>query len=93
MRATVYRSNTGYEEFASYYSDCVSSVKVVSVKKLREFSTADTEEFQVTLAATYIKEYPAGSGRIPEFYLLVPNPNEAGPWLNHITHPSKLLSG
>lgn len=81
MRTAAYRSERGYEEFAASYSDYVNSVKAISVKKLPEFSTADSEEFQVSLDATYIQEYPAGSGRIPEFYVLVPNPNEAGGWL------------
>lgn len=81
MRTASLEPDADFEEFSASYRDYVKSVKVVSVKKLPEFSEPGREEFQVTLDATYIKPYPAGSGQIPMFYILVPDPEHQGGWL------------
>ncbi|MFH1150366.1 MAG: hypothetical protein V1748_07820 [Actinomycetota bacterium] len=70
-----------YQQFVDSYQPYVDTVKVVSVKKLPEFSTAEREEFQVEFDATYIKQYPAGSGYLPTFYVVVPDTQNEGKWL------------
>ena len=72
---------TSFEEFKASYADYVDSVRVVSVKKLPEFSAPDRETFQVDLDSRYIKNYPAGSGEIPSFWTVVPDPANPGSWL------------
>lgn len=81
MRTMSLQQEADYDEFVASYRDYVSSVQVASVEKLPNFSTPEREEFQVELDATYIKPYPAGSGQIPGFYVLVPDPNQNGAWL------------
>jgi hypothetical protein len=73
--------SASFEEFKASYADYVDSVKVVSVTKLPEFSTPDRETFRVDLDARYIKNYPAGSGEIPMFWVVVPDPDSTGDWL------------
>ncbi len=72
---------TSFEEFKASYADYIDSVKVVSARKLPEFSTPDRETFQVEFDARYIKKYPAGSGEIPLFWMVVPDPANPGDWL------------
>jgi hypothetical protein len=67
--------------FTASYADYVSSVIVVSVKKLDQFSTAQKEEYETAYDATYIKKYPAGSGYLPPINVVVPDPAHAGKWL------------
>lgn len=62
---------TDFNEFAASYRDYVSAVGVSSLKRVPEFSAPGSEVFQVELDATYIKEYPAGSGEIPVFWTVV----------------------
>jgi hypothetical protein len=70
-----------YEQFVASYREYISSVTIRSIKKLPEFSSPGKGMFQVELEANYIKHYPAGSGNIPEFYVLVPDTNNPGQWL------------
>jgi len=81
MRTMSLQPDADYDAFAASYSDYVKSVRVVSVKRLPEFSSMGREEFQVELDATYVKPYPAGSGQIPTFFILVPHPDREGAWL------------
>lgn len=81
MRTMSLQPDADFEEFAASYRDYVKGVRVVSVKRLPEFSSPGREEFQVELDATYIKPYPAGSGQIPPFFILVPHPDREGAWL------------
>lgn len=72
---------SSFDDFKTSYADYVESVKVVSVTKLPEFSTSDRETFRVDLDASYIKNYPAGSGEIPMFWVVVPDPDTTEGWL------------
>lgn len=68
-------------DFQASYADYVSSVEAVSVKKLDQFSTPQKEEYETAYDATYIKQYPAGSGYLPTINVIVPDPAHAGKWL------------
>ena len=67
--------------FTASYADYVSSVKAVSVKQLAQFSTPQKEEYETAYDATYIKQYPAGSGYLPPINVVVPDTVHAGKWL------------
>jgi hypothetical protein len=68
-------------DFKASYADYVSSVTAVSVKKLDQFSTPQKEEYETAYDATYIKQYPAGSGYLPTINVLVPDPAHTNKWL------------
>lgn len=70
-----------FAAFQASYADYVKSVKVVSVKKLPEFSTPQREEYDTSYDATYIKLYPAGSGHLPTVNVVVPDPSHPNRWL------------
>ncbi len=72
---------TSFSEFAASYRDYVDTVEVRSLKKLPEFSSPGNEVYQVDLDATYIKEYPAGSGEIPGVWTVVQDFNNPDKWL------------
>ena len=61
------------------------SVSVISLKQVLppEFTnpSGGREMFNANLDATYIKQYPAGSGQLPSYYVVVPDPSNPGHWL------------
>ncbi|MBU1671374.1 MAG: DUF4829 domain-containing protein [Actinobacteria bacterium] len=81
LRTMSRQPQSDHQAFVASYQPYIKSVKVVSVKKLPEFSSAEREEFQVEFDATYIKQYPAGSGYLPLFYVVVPDTQNEGEWL------------
>jgi hypothetical protein len=73
-----------YASFAAFeasYQDYVSSVKVVSLMRLDQFSTNQRIEYQAVYDATYIKPYPAGSGALPPINVVVPDSVNPNHWL------------
>lgn len=72
---------TSFAEFEASYRDYVSSVKVVSLTRLDQFSTNQRIEYQAVYDATYIKPYPAGSGALPPINVVVPDTVNENHWL------------
>jgi len=73
-----------YASFAAFeasYRDYVSSVKVVSLTRLDQFSTNQRIEYQAVYDATYIKPYPGGGGVLPPINVVVPDTVNANHWL------------
>ena len=81
MCSEKYVSGMNLEQFEAMYLDYIKSVKVESVTLLPEFSSPAGEEYRVDFDAVYIKNYPAGSGELPLFHLLVKDPDKPGGWL------------
>lgn len=81
MCSEKYASGMNYQQFEAMYLEYIKSVKVVSITPLPEFSSPAGEEYRVDFDAVYIKNYPAGSGELPLFHLLVKDPDKPGGWL------------
>jgi hypothetical protein len=78
------RFKSSYASFAAFeasYRDYVQSVKVVSLRRLDQFSTPQRIEFDATYDAAYIKPYPAGSGQLPPVNVVVPDAVNPNHWL------------
>lgn len=76
-----YRENLSLEQFESLYRNYVESVRVLEVTGLPEYSEEWREEYRVDFEATYLQNYPAGSGELPMFHILVPDPSDPDRWL------------
>jgi len=70
-----------FSEFEASYRDYVSSVSVVSLTRLDQFSTNQRIEYQAVYDAKYIKPYPAGSGKLPPINVVVPDTVNANHWV------------
>jgi len=81
MCSAKYVSAMDIEQFEAMYSEYIKNVKVIEITLLPEFSTPETEEYRVDFDTAYIKNYPAGSGELPMFHVLVKDPDKPGGWL------------
>jgi len=72
---------TSFAEFEASYSKYVSSVSVVSLTRLNQFSTNQRIEYQAVYDAKYIKSYPGGSGTLPPINVVVPDTVNENHWL------------
>jgi hypothetical protein len=70
-----------FADFEASYRDYVSSVRVVSLTRLDQFSTNQNIEYQAVYDATYIKPYPAGGGTLPTINVVVPDSVNENHWL------------
>ncbi|MBU4175537.1 MAG: DUF4829 domain-containing protein [Actinobacteria bacterium] len=81
MCSEKYVSGMTLEQFEAMYREYIKSVKIESITPVPEYSTPDSEEYRVDFDAVYIKNYPAGSGELPLFHMLVKDPSSPGGWL------------
>lgn len=68
-------------DFTAYYRDFITSVEVVYLKKLDQYSTPQKVEFDINYRADYVKSNPPATGYLPPINIVVPDPAHAGKWL------------
>jgi hypothetical protein len=71
---------TSFSAFEASYRDYVSSVAVVSLTRLDQFSTNQRIEYQAVYDAKYIKPYPGGGGTLPTVNVVVPDTVNENHW-------------
>lgn len=81
LHSPEYRAQVPYDVFVQMYQDHIQSISIQSVEPLPHFSNPNHQEFRVEFNVSYIKPFPAGNGRIPEFFVLVPQADDQAPWL------------
>lgn len=81
LHSPEFRAQVSYDEFVQLYQNHIDSIRIQSVEPLPSFSNRNHQEFRLEFNASYLKPYPAGNGRFPEFFVLVPADNSEGEWL------------
>jgi hypothetical protein len=75
-----YRAQVPYDQFVQMYQGNIGSISIQSVEPLPTYNK-NHREFRLELNVSYIKPFPIGNGRVPEFFVLVPPANAEGEWL------------
>jgi hypothetical protein len=81
LHSPEFRAQVSYDEFVQMYQNHIGSIRIQSVEPLPSYSNPNHQEFRLEFNASYLKPYPAGNGRFPEFFVLVPAGNAEGEWL------------
>jgi Domain of unknown function (DUF4829) len=75
-----YRAQVPYDQFVQMYQGHIGSISIQSVEPLPT-SGKNRKEFRLEFNVSYIKPFPVGNGRVPEFFVLVPPADAESEWL------------